>query len=307
MPQFQGNYSDFYGANVLPFLRNLTLTKWESYQGLFTRVFDVRSTTREAEQVQGVSGLNRAQKIAEGKTVPIDRNVPLYSRTMVMAKYGLAVGTSREMVADDRFRLIKKIHESLPETIGESREIQAWNVFNRAFDTGYLGGDGKVLCATDHPLKKVGGTQGNRPSAGADLDYVPLQNALADMMGTKDHAGIRRKVPAKFLLVSPKFHFMANELTKSADRPDTANRATNSLKFAEGGMPEVISCPFLTDDDAWFLVAAPGKTGLVWWEREAPYDGSWTDDAAEIGYMAMRWRGMVDFEDWYGVYGNPGA
>ena len=61
--------------------------------------------------------------------------------------------------------------------MAHTKQVKAANVLNNAFSSSFLGGDGKSLVATDHPLAG-GGTFSNRPSAFSDLNETSLENAL---------------------------------------------------------------------------------------------------------------------------------
>ena len=36
--------------------------------------------------------------------------------------------------------------------MANAKQVKAANVLNNAFDSNFTGGDGKELCATDHPI-----------------------------------------------------------------------------------------------------------------------------------------------------------
>ncbi len=108
-------------------------------------------------------------------------------------------------------------------------------------------------------------------------------------------------------MVAPANRFQGAELLKSTDRPDTANRATNSLKSAEDGLLELFVWRYLTNPVSWFLVAEPQDTGLVWFDRKKPYTKGHFDFDTETAKTAMRYKKSHGFTDFYGTYGNAGV
>ena len=66
-----------------------------------------------------------------------------------------------------------------------TKQVKAAATLNNAFNSSFTGGDGKELCATDHPLGG-GGTFRNEPSTAADLNETSLENALIDISNFVD-------------------------------------------------------------------------------------------------------------------------
>jgi hypothetical protein len=302
----RGLFSDFYLTDMLPALRQVITNKYQQNPEMYSKVFDVQTSDRSIEQTSQMSGVGLLTSIGEAETIATDNPLQGFDKTFTHTKYGLAVPTSQEMVDDDKWRLVKGAHEALARSCKETIEITGAATFNSAFAT-VTGPDGKVLCASDHPLVKSGGTQSNVASVSCDLDVTSLQLALTDFETMKDSSGILIRVRPQKLIVAPANRFVAAEILHSADRPDTANRATNALKYAIDGMPDLMVWPHLTDVDAWFLTAAPSETGLLWFWRRKPYTKGWFDDWREVGYTAMRYRCSSGWSDFYGVWGNPGA
>lgn len=310
--QIRGQFKDFFFESMLPALDLVIKNEFGQYPEFYTQLFQVKQTDRSIMQTTQLSGVGLLSFIGEAENISMDMIVQGFDKTFKPRKFGLAIPTTDEMVKDDKWGLVNSAHQSLSRSLKETIEIQASRIFNYAFATAYgdgssaLGPDGKRLCATDHPLVKSGGVQSNTSTA-ADLSYTSLQYGLTDFETMRDAAGLLHRVPAATLLVAPANRWVAAEVLRSPDRPDTANRATNTLSSALDGLPRMIVNPYLTDPDAWFLLSPPKRTGLMWVWRERPYRGNWFDDARQVGYYAIRYRSDVGWSDFNGVWGNPGA
>jgi hypothetical protein len=57
--------------------------------------------------------------------------------------------------------------QALAFSFRQTKENVAANVYNRAFNTAYTGGDGKALLVTDHP--SLAGNQSNTLATAADM------------------------------------------------------------------------------------------------------------------------------------------
>lgn len=74
-----------------------------------------------------------------------------------------------------------------------------------AYGPGSAGGDGKALFATDHPIKKTGGTYSNRMAAGKALTATTLEEAIIQAKtGIKSANGYSIPTPEIFDLIVPR-------------------------------------------------------------------------------------------------------
>lgn len=303
--QIRTQFGQFFSAQAAPFLRQVVINKYKQREEKFSQIFDIMTSERAIEQFNAVSGVGLLSGIGEGEGIATDQIVQEFLSTFTHSKFGLAVPTTQEMIDDDKFRLVKSSHEALGRSTKETIELDAASTINSGTATN--GYDGVPLFSANHPRPKAGGVQSNIASISADLDYLSLQLALTDYELQTDTSGLLVRVPAAKLVVAPAYRWMAYELTKSADRPDTANRATNTLGYAESGMLEPFVWQYLTDPDGWGIFAQPSETGLCWIWRKKPYTKSWYDEPREVGYMAMRYRKSHGWYDYKGTWWNPGA
>lgn len=304
----RGSFSDFFDTTMLPALNAKIWKTFNQKQQLYKQLLNTDTTGRMIEQYSQMAGVGLASKIDEGGDTPVDQFVQGYNKTFKPAKFGLGIAASQELVEDDQVGIISKRSVALANSINQTIEIQGASVFNNAFDgTNYSGPDGKALCASDHPLVKAGGTQTNLGTA-ADLDVTSLELALTDWELTKTHEGFLQLLPTPRLLVAAANRWNVYEILKSQMRSDTANNTANAFKYTEnGGVIEPIVWGFLTDPDAWFLVAPPAETETMWLWRKQPYTKSDYIEKNEVGYVYMRYRADYGFYGFRGVYGNAGA
>jgi phage major head subunit gpT-like protein len=313
--QIRGNFSDYFFETALP-ANNAVI--WQAYKQkpmLYKSLFQVETSNRSIEQHSQVSGVGLFSEIPEGGEVRTDQPIQGFDKTFRHRRYGLAVEMSRDLVEDDNFGLVKRQNIELGLSCNETIEIDAATTFNYAFTTtgpdgvtnSSAGPDGKALCATDHPLWKAGGTQSNLGTA-ADLDVDALDLALVAWETMKRANGHLVGLPTPRLLVAPANRLNAHEILKGMDRSDTANRTINAFKYGENGpVDDILVWARLTDSDAWFLVAEPSQTGLIWYWRVKPYTKGFFDDRTERGGTAMRYKKSHGFTDYLGVYGNAGV
>lgn len=307
--QIRGQFRDFFNETALPALNAKIWQTYKAKKPMYSQVLGTETTSRSIEQFSQMVGVGLPSLIQEGQDVNVDTMVQGYNKTFKPVKYGLGIGCSKELVEDDKMGIVSKRSQLLAESIAQAREIQAASVFNNGFTAGATAGpDGKALFDSAHPLVKAGGTQNNLLTSAADLDVTSLELALTDWELLKDHRGFLQNNPSPRVLVAAQNRWNAAEILKSQMRSDTANNTENAFKYSEnGGTVEHLVWAFLTDPDAWFLVAEPGQTETIWLDRKAPYTTSDYIEHNETGYVYMRYRADFGFYGWKGVYGTPGA
>lgn len=300
----QAQFSDWFGATAAPALRSIMWTQFRDRPPLHRRIFEMLNSTREIEQFSESSGVGRFRKIDPGKNVEFDAPVKGPLTTFNHSRWGLGVAYHVDLFEDDRWGIVTRQSLELGRSAIDSQEIEAAGIFNNGFSpTGTPLATGKALFATNHTLIKIQSSQANKFATGYDLDYVSLNLALALTETFVDNSGKPQRINMTNLLVTPYNRGMAYEITASTDRPDTANRATNVLKFYEGS-PKPLIWHYLTSQKSWFLTATPSDTGLKIFERRKTYTKTYTDNDSETGKIAMRYRRSVGATHPWGIFGS---
>lgn len=304
----RGNFSDFFFETALPAMRAIVRQNYKKKRKVYREVFAMDSSDRSIEQFSQISGVGLAVEISETGEARMDQPVQGYDSLFRHRKFGLGVEISQEMVEDDKFGLVRQMTTDLADSVDETVNIDAASTFNNGFSGSYLGPDGVALFSASHPLVKAGGVQSNILSVAADLDVTSLELALTDWETMKRHNGHQITLPTPRLLATAANRWNAHEILKGSWRSDTANRTTNAFQYAEEGpVDKILVWSYLTDPDAWFLVAPPEQTGLVWFWRRKPYQQGFADDRTERGGNIIRYRKSHGWKDYLGVYGTPGA
>ena len=188
--------------------------------------------------------------------------------------------------------------------MANTKQIKAANVLNRAFNSSFLGGDDKELCATDHPT--LSGTQKNELSTAADLNETSLEQMLIDIADMKDERGMKIALRGMKMIIPVNLQFTAERLMKSAGRVGTADNDINAHR-SMGMVPQgYVVNNFLTDTDAFFI-KTDAPNGLKMFTRapiRTAMEGDF--DTGNVRYKA-RERYSFGFSDWRGIFGSPGA
>lgn len=269
----------------------------------FTKVFDKDTSDKSYEEDVSISGFGYLKKKAQGAAIEYDSIRQGYTTRYTHATYALGFMITQEMIEDEQYNLAFKQARALGYSVRQTREVLAWNVLNRAFNSSYTGGDSKELCATDHP-NVAGGTWANELAVAADLSEAALEQALIDIGGFTDDRGLQIKVMPKMLILPRQLEFDAARILKTTGRVGTDYNDINAVRTQRN--LEMFVSHYLTDADAWFI-KTDVPDGLKYFERVAPKFAEDNDFDTENAKFKARFRESYGFTDPRGIFGSPGA
>lgn len=301
----RSQFTDLDLTTELPALNAVTFEEYGRVKEEYSKFFNVKTSKRSIEQVTGVSGLGLFVETSEGGDVRYDDPVQLFDKTYTHLQYTSGYKASEIAFEDDKHGYIKSMAKALGRGARETVEVIAANVINNGFsDTGP---DGVSLFSASHPIAKAGGTQSNTSTA-ADLSHSQLELATAQMTDWVDHAGIPIMVAPKWLVVPNELEHTASVLLGTRLKPGTANNDNNSLRNRlDYPTLEPMRYLHLTDPDAWFLFPEKDDHTLTLYWRKKFETRNDTEFASGNLLTAGRMRFSVGYDNWFGVFGNPGA
>lgn len=240
-------------------------TNYEKLDKEYTRIFDVRKSTKAYEKVTEATGLGMAAVKSEGASIIYDTPGQGPSSVFTHVTYGLGYIITREAMEDNQYQEVAESNAAnLPWSMLVTKETVHANILNRAFNSSYVGGDGKSLVASDHPT--ANGTQSNLLTA-ADLSESALEDAITAIATAKNSAGLPIALRAVRLIVGPGQIFNATRILESQGRVGSADNDVNAIKTL-GMVPEIVINHYLDDPDAWFL-QTNAPNGLISYQRRA--------------------------------------
>src|SRR3990167_7228657 len=247
---------------------------WEGIQAWFGReyakhpeywkqCFEIDTSKKSYEEDVELTGFGLVPIKPEGDAISYDSETQGYVKRYTNATYGMGYIVTQEALDDDLYEKVSKRRSSaLAFSAQTTKETVHANVLNRAFNSSYLGGDSKELCATDHAT--ANGTQSNELATAADLSEASLEDLCIQIMNATNSRGLRIAITTKKLIVPPALHFDARRILESELQNDTANNAKNIVGMLfRGGL---VTWSFLSDTDAWF-VQTDCPRGLVHMKR----------------------------------------
>lgn len=278
---------------------------YSEYPVEYTKLFDTHKSNKQFEEDVGVSSFGLAAVKPEGAPIQYDSERQAFITRYNHVVYALGFIITREIMEDDQYSVVgQRKAQGLAFSMRQTKEIVAANVYNRAFNSAFVGGDGKELLATDHPLF-AGGTFSNELATAADLSEAALEQAHIDIAGFVNDRGLLIAVKPKSLIIPRQLMFEAKRILAPDGRPGTDTNDVNAMK-AMGLVPEVVVNHYLTDTDAWFL-RTNVPHGMKHWERRADsFDMDNDFDTENAKYKATA-RYSFGWTDPRALFGSPGA
>jgi phage major head subunit gpT-like protein len=252
---------------LLPGLRGIE-GKYEQIPSQYDKIFTKHESRMALERTAEMRYLGLAQLKTEGGQTAFDNAAgERYVYNQEHTEIALGYAITRKAIDDNLYKTqFQPSNLGLMESFQQTKEIYGANIINTS--TTYnasIGGDGKALVATDHPID--GGTVANRPATDLELNEASLlAGMIAIRTNFKDQAGLKVFARARKLLVPPQLEPVAIRLIKSELRPGTADNDVNAIISTSGGLPEgYMTNDYLTSSTAWFLLT--NIDGLSYMER----------------------------------------
>jgi hypothetical protein len=293
---------------LLPGLNALFGLEYAKYGEEHKEIFETETSERSFEEETKLSGFGAAPVKNEGASIAYDNAQEAFTARYNHETIAMGFSLTEEAIEDNLYdSLSSRYTKALARAMAYTKQVKAAAILNQAF-TGAGNptyGDGKVLCATDHPLVS-GGTNSNRPTVAADLNETSLEAAVIQIAAWTDERGLLIAARPRKLVVPPALMYVATRLLETELRVGTADNDLNALK-SNGSIPEGYTVNhYLTDPNAWFLMTdvPNGLKHFVRTPMQTSMDADF--DTGNARYKA-RERYSFGVSDSLGIFGSPGA
>ena len=274
----------------------------DEWKGFVTQITGIPRNYHEEVML---FGMNTAPEMPDGTPVSYDQGGTLFITRFIYKIYGLAYAMTKVLMEDgDHIRIGSTFSKHLAQSMIETKETLCANLLNFAFTAGYVGGDGKTLIATDHPISQ-GRTFSNQLSTAASLSQTSVEQLLIQIRSAVDNNGKRIRLKAEQLVVPPALEFQAEVILKSVLRSGGADNDLNPIK-STGMLPNgahVVTR--LSSSKAWFI-QTNAENGLMLVMRrplERSSEGDFETDSMRYKASERYATGWHDPRNMYGTIG----
>jgi len=279
----------------------------DEYKQIFTEETGIARAYHEEPMLYGMGA---APLLPDANPVTYDSGGQLFVKRYTYDVFGLAFALTKVLVEDgDHIRIGSTFSKHLAQSMVETLETIGANHLNRAFTSGYTGGDGVILCSNAHTGAQTFSAGdpavSNVLTTSAALSQTSLEQMLIQIRTAADPRGKKIRLTPKKLVVAPGNMLTAEVLLKSVLRAGTNNNDLNPVK-SQGTLSDAIVLSRLTSPTAWF-VQTDAQNGLKYlWRRkiEKTMEGDFETDS--VRYKSTMRLGS-GWTDWRAIYGTPGT
>ena len=271
----------------------------------YTDLVDTETSDKAYEEDVQIVGMGLVPVKAQGAPVSYESEIQGPVTRYTHVAYAMGYIVTHEELQDNLYMEVSKTRAgALAFAFRQTKERVVSNIYNRAFNSAFVGGDGVQLISTAH-ANTSGGTWSNRLAIDADLSEASLEDLLIQIMQATDDKGNLINLMPRSLHVAPANWFNANRILKSVYQTGTANNDINVVK-ATNALPMGIKVNhYFTAPQAWF-VRTNAQNGMKMYTREGisfTQDNDFdTMNAKSKGYE----RYSVGWTDPRAIYGSDG-
>ena len=247
----------------------------KSYKGVGDEIFTKVMTEKGFYEFMQLAGMGMAARKGEGESITADSIDQSWVYRTPVFTYEKSARITREMIKDNVYEnVLPRIAREQLKALAHARDQAMADVLNRSETSGYTFGDGKVLCATDHPTQ-AGPVNSNLLSPAVDLSEDALEQLVYLIDNFVNDDGLLSSYDSMKLVVPTALRFEAVRIVRNSDRPATADRDINAM-YSEGSIKDLKVWKRLTDTDA-FYVTTNADNGLLMVQREGIFTQSMMD------------------------------
>ena len=285
-----------------PGLNALFGLEYKQYADEWSEIFETETSDRAFEEEVMLAGFSNAAVKPEGQGVTFDDAQETFTARYTNETIALAFAITEEAIEDNLYdRLASRYTKALARSMASTKNIKGAAVLNNAFDSNFAGGDGKELCATDHPT--LAGTLSNELATPAELNETSLEQSLIDIAALTDERGLKIAAQGTKLVIPSALQFTAERLMKSAGRVGTADNDINAIA-SMGMIPQGYVVNHYLTSAKKFFIKTDVPNGLKHFVRspiKTSMEGDF--DTGNVRYKA-RERYVFGFSDPRGIFGS---
>lgn len=269
-------------------------------KAIYPKYMETKTMDDQYEDDLEMGGPGLATEKAEGQTLDAGQINEGYTTRYTARKFGLMLQITEEALDDAKYPQVIDAAKRLKRAAWKTRDIDAANVLNRAWNASYTGGDGVALCSTSHTLPG-GGTFSNTlatPFSPSRAALIVVTTAVRSLPG---HDGITEGYEPEKVLCPLSQEMAWRGILGSDKVPESANNELNV--FAEMGI-KLVPVKYWSASTTNWMVQTDCDNGLQWRDRKAMKGRSWVENSNETMMFSISYRSARGWSDPRNVYGS---
>lgn len=278
---------------LAPGLYELLFEYLEQHPEEYSQFLNVESSEKAYEEDQIIAGLALARLKREGEPITYDDPIQGGTKRYLHDSYALGWQVTKEMIADDKYALMRKIPGELMKSCRQAWEQVGANVLNLAFST-VVTADGVSFMNNAHPLLG-GGSYSNALTPASDIGVSSIQDILILFENMVNERGLKMQLSPTNLWIAPEQQFITAKVLQSQFDVGTGNNDINTVQ----GRLEPAVLHFLTSTTRWFVSSKGTNYAKFYW-RAKPEVDSMDDFETKGTKHSIFFRISAGASDWRG-------
>jgi hypothetical protein len=279
---------------------------YDEYKVEWDQLFESFTSRKQYEEDVGITSFGLASVKPEGSPITYDSENQTFTTRYTHIVYGIGFNITREIMEDDQYDVVgQRRAQGLAFSVRQTKEVVGANVYNRAFNASYTGGDGVAMISAAHP-NFAGGTWSNIIATAADLSEASLEQACIDIANFTNDRGLRIAVRPQKLILPIQLEFEAERILKTERRVGTNNNDINALKQTGRFPGGIVLNHYFTNPLAWFI-RTDVKNSLKMFDRRGDEFEMDNDFDTENARFKATSRYSFGWTDPRGIYGSAGV
>lgn len=249
-----------------------------------------------------MGGPGLASEKTEGASITMGRIQEGAMTRYIARTFALKLAVTEEAMEDAKYPKALNLARRLKRAMAKTADIDAANIFNRAFNTSYVGGDSVPLCSASHTLPG-GGTFSNTMATPFSPSVSAVTIARATVRQMPGHDGITEGYMLTDVLCPVQQEGVWEGIIYSKMDPTAGNfskinvvnqRMSLGLKVLKHWTASTTNYAFLTD--------AKDERPRFYWRRK-PRARTWVENDHEVMLHSVSARWARGWSGARGVYG----
>src|SRR3990167_1862285 len=279
--------------------------EYKRHEPSWPKMFEALTSERQYEEEVEEVGFGLMSTKAEGAAITYDTAQQGATSRYTHTTYATGFMVTMEELQDNQYEQLSFRRTSkMARSVYETEETLAAQVFNRAYNSSFTGGDGVEMISTAHPTNS--GNQSNHLTTAADLSEAAIEDLCVQIADAVDSRGLRFANKPRMLMVANANMFESFRIVKSVLQTDTANNNINAIKAMNVFPDGILVNPYITDTDAWFIRTdcMDGTKRFTRMKPEPEQDNDFDTRNFRSSIVMRLNYGWTNFRQWYG---SPGA
>lgn len=278
---------------------------YDEFPAQYTDLVDIETSDKNYEEEVESTGFGIATVKPQGAPINYDSDRQGYTKRYTHVVYGIGYIVTQEELDDNLYEQVSKQRApDLAFSLRQTKELVVANMWNRAFNSSYQGGDAKEWVATDHPT--IYGNQSNELENPADLSEASIEDMITQIRQARNARGLRIQIQPVSLHIPVNLEWEAHRIMKSVLQSNTAENNVNVLRSTNALPGGIKSNQYFTSTSAWFI-RTNVKRGPRLFQRKAVQFKRDSDFDSENAKAKATERYSVGWSEWRSLYGTPGV